>query len=288
MTPPRVSLVMPTRNRVRLLSQAIESCRKQTLTDWELIVVDDASTDETSALVQGVGDARISYIRQDRQQGSVAALNRGFAMARGQYLSWISDDDYYSCPEALKILADALDAQPEVGFVYAQYDMVDENGVFLRPARVEPPSGLDRDNYVGHAFLYRREVYATIGDYSPVYFLTEEYEYWLRVREKFSMKMLPQRLYCHRLHASSLTMSHREAQVQEMVARARKRFIPSWKQHYFLGETYYHQRRCLLALGNLVWSLVLRPFNRGGWRLLALIILPVALVNYVRNRRVSS
>jgi|GEM_PF-1485883 len=282
---PVVSIVIPTRNRVHFLPQAIHSCLMQTGVDIELIIVDDASIDGTTAFISALKEPRIVYVKQDRQCGSVAALNRGFRLARGQYLTWSSDDDYYSTAEAVAALAGVLEREPAVGFVYAHYDRVDEGGKFICEARVEDPPGLDRDNYVGHCFLYRRNVYETIGDYNPEFFLTEEYEYWLRIRQKFIMKRIPQRLYCHRMHPQSLTMTHREEQVQAMVARARKKFIPAWKQHFYLAETHYHTGYSLKAIGNAVLSLILNPINRAGWRILVLNVFPAAVITFVCGKK---
>ena len=279
----KVSIIIPTRDRVKLLPQSVASCLAQTFNGLEVVIVDDASSDGTGDWVRSQKDPRIVYIRQDQQRGMAASLNTGFKAARGQYLTWTSDDDYYSSTDALRIMTDFLDVEPTVDFVYAHYDRVDETGKFIGEARVEEPPLLDRDNYVGHCFLYRRGVYEAVGDYSPEAFLIEDYDYWLRVRERFVMKRIPERLYSHRMHPQSLTMTYRVEQVQAMVAKARKKYIPAWKQHFFLAETHYHARRRIKAAGNAAWSLVLNPCQRDAWRILALNVLPSGLVTGIRG-----
>ena len=87
---PLVSIVLPTHNGARYLEQAVQSCLDQTYRNWELIIVDDASTDETPALIARLvaADSRIRSIRNEVNQKLPGALNTGFAQARGEYLTW--------------------------------------------------------------------------------------------------------------------------------------------------------------------------------------------------------
>ncbi len=278
-----VSIVIPTKNRVGLLGQAIDSCLRQTYGALEVIVVDDASGDGTEAFVRGLADQRIVYVKQAKPQGSVAALNRGFALSQGEYLTWLSDDDFYAS-EAVATLVGALDARKDIDFVYAHYWMVDMGGGIMHPARVEDPDGLDVDNYVGHCFLYRRKVYEAIGDYHAEPFLAEEYEYWLRVRRRFNMLRLPVPLYCHRVHPSALTALHGEDRMQAAVARARRPFIPVWKHHFLVGRWHYHAGRRLKSLGHVLVAVVLRPWHVPAWRILALDLLPARAIAFLRRK----
>ena len=103
----RVSVVIPTHNRAGLLSQAIRSVLQQTHRDLELIIVDDASTDETRRTVERVNDARIRYVRHGRGQGGAAARNTGIRSATGDYVAFLDDDDEWEprkLEEQLKLL----------------------------------------------------------------------------------------------------------------------------------------------------------------------------------------
>jgi glycosyltransferase involved in cell wall biosynthesis len=108
---PRVSVIIPTHNRAELLSEAIESVLGQTYRDFELIVVDDGSTDRTSEVVSGIRDPRIIYQSQEKQERG-AARNNGVAMSRGEYLTFLDDDDWY-LPTKLELQVAALDARPD-------------------------------------------------------------------------------------------------------------------------------------------------------------------------------
>ena len=91
---PFFSVVIPTYNRAHLIKETIESVQKQTFSDWELIIVDDGSTDDTKSVVKSVDDKRIQYVFQENAERSVAR-NNGFRHAKGQYICFLDSDDYY-------------------------------------------------------------------------------------------------------------------------------------------------------------------------------------------------
>lgn len=113
------SIIITTYNRARLLPRAVESVRAQTHSDWELIIVDDGSTDDTETVVdKWRGDERIRYVKMSENQGASAARNRGIKEARGAFVMvWDSDDELY--PNALAMLAEARRAHPDAGIISA-------------------------------------------------------------------------------------------------------------------------------------------------------------------------
>lgn len=115
---PRVSVLMPTFKQAAFLPRALESLLAQTLTDWELIVLDDGSPDETAdVLAPYLADPRVRLIRFERNRGLGHALNVATREARGRYLAYLPSDDVYY-PDHLGTLADLLDARPEVDLAY--------------------------------------------------------------------------------------------------------------------------------------------------------------------------
>jgi glycosyltransferase involved in cell wall biosynthesis len=108
---PRVSVVIPTRNRRGLLVETIASVRRQEGVTWELLVVDDASTDDTAAYLAGLQDPRITVLTQAQASERSAARNRGLQAARGEFVMFLDDDDLLR-PAALLRLAEALDQAP--------------------------------------------------------------------------------------------------------------------------------------------------------------------------------
>ena len=98
---PVVSVIIPTYNRAHLIGRAIRSVLDQTYQDWELIVVDDASTDDIPGIVKGFTDGRVKYIRHDENKGAAAARNTGIQAARGAYIAFLDSDDEW-LPEKLE------------------------------------------------------------------------------------------------------------------------------------------------------------------------------------------
>ncbi len=215
----KVSVVLPTYNGSKYIRQSIESCLHQTFANFELLVVDDASKDDTAKIVNEYRDPRIRYFRHATNRGIAEGLNTGFQNSTGDYLTWTSDDNYYA-ENAIEAMVRFLQTYPQVDFVYAENYIVDEgnstwNGGTVR--RNEPPEALAINNYVGACFLYTRTVYETVGRYNPKTFLAEDYDYWVRVAKRFRMQRLFRRLYYYRFHADSLTSKCAAEEVREKV-----------------------------------------------------------------------
>ena len=111
---PAVSVVMPLYNRARTVGRAIDSVLKQNFVDFELIIVDDGSTDDGAEVVAGVGDKRIRLIRLGQNRGGNAARNHGVREARGRIISFLDSDDEY-LPNKLQTIVDTFDANPGLG-----------------------------------------------------------------------------------------------------------------------------------------------------------------------------
>jgi len=221
---PRVSIVLPTYNGTKYLAQSIQSVIDQTLTAWELIVVDDASAEDAYGIAAAFGDPRIHYVRNGANCRLPRSLNRGFALAAGQYLTWTSDDNWYA-PDALEKMAQVLDSSPRVAMVRTDMWRVDEHGN-KKLAGLDPPLWLASYNCIGACFLYRRIVLETVGLYDHRYALVEDYEYWLRVASRFAIASVVEPLYYYRIHSSSLTGQSAQGHIESLAAavRAEPRF----------------------------------------------------------------
>jgi len=200
----KISIVLPVYNGAKYLRGAIQSCLAQTHKDFELIIVDDCSTDATPQIVRSFHDERIVYLRNKVNQRLPRSLNIGFEAATGDYLTWTSDDNEYF-PDALEKMLQALRQEPTVAFVYADYWSLDE--ATGRKELVEVPETLKLDvkNGIAGCFLYSRKVYEQLGGYNPSYEMVEDYEYWIRIWRKFPVRRCARPLYLYRYHADSLT-----------------------------------------------------------------------------------
>ena len=131
-TAARVSVGLPVYNGQRFLEEAIDSILAQTFTDFELIISDNGSTDNTHAICTSYArrDCRIRYLRNDLNRGGAWNYNNVFAAARGEYFKWAAHDDVLS-PKFLERCVEALDSNPNAVLSYTETTVIDENGVFI-------------------------------------------------------------------------------------------------------------------------------------------------------------
>jgi glycosyltransferase involved in cell wall biosynthesis len=207
---PRVSVILPTYNQAEYLPLALDSIFQQTWRDFELIVVNDGSTDATPKILeryhsQYAGRCPFHVVHQANQK-LPRALNEGFRRARGEYLTWTSSDNVLH-PGMLEALVEALNHNPDVGLVYADWEEIDEAGRVLRTIETCDYNRLLllRLNFVNACFLYRRACQENVGFYDPEYIYAEDWEYWIRISRRFKMRRVPRVLYQYRTHAKSLT-----------------------------------------------------------------------------------
>lgn len=130
---PTVSIICRTYNQERYIRQTIQSVLNQTISNWELIVINDASTDNTESEILSFDDERIKYIRNEKNLGPLAGLNIGIAASSGKYITILDGDDLF-CSEKLEIQSKFLDANPKYGAVFSYIDVIDENGNPLNSA----------------------------------------------------------------------------------------------------------------------------------------------------------
>jgi glycosyltransferase involved in cell wall biosynthesis len=274
---PAVSIVLPTWNGAAHIREAVDSCRLQTYQDWELIIVDDASTDATPAMVEEfvASDRRIFSRRHAENLRLPAALNTGFAFARGRYLTWTSDDNSYQ-PDAIAELVRFMESRPNIGIVYSDFVRVDEGGRVLDCVEVGEPEGLAIDNCIGPCFLYRREVHERCGGYCEEMYLAEDFDFWLRASREFKLAPFHRPLYCYRIHPGSLTAQKRD-QVVASVDRTLARNLPliSWMAPAVRAKSFLHLARraqirhdwsAALKYGGRAFRLVSTPVENSPFR----------------------
>ncbi len=219
-----VSVVLPTYNGEKYLSQSIDSVLAQTYSDWELIIIDDGSTDRTEEIARSYADKdkRITYYKNPKNIQLPRSLNRGFAMSVGEYLTWTSDDNVYY-PDAFETMVKTLESDRELGFVFSSCDVIDADGKkvdeWIMPENMELRQIMGT-NIVGACFMYTRRVYAIVGDYNPSLFLAEDFDYWQRIFANFKVKPIEKTLYAYRRHAENLTSTRSQDEISRICERA--------------------------------------------------------------------
>jgi glycosyltransferase involved in cell wall biosynthesis len=215
---PRVSLLMSAYNRADYVAQAIKSVLAQTSPDFELLIWDDGSTDQTLAHAREASDndPRVQITAGDHV-GVIRALNTLAARARGEFIAWIDSDDALA-PLALAETIGVLDAAPDVGMVYTNYITMDEHG---RQGglgkRCQIPYSKDRlliDFMTFHFRLIRRAIWDQIGGLDPIAEIAEDYDLCLRVSEVSQIRHLPRALYIYRVHSQSISTQRRVDQIR--------------------------------------------------------------------------
>ena len=185
----RIAIVIPCYNGARFLPAAIESCLKQTMRDFELIVVDDASPDNCTDIADRYAerDGRIRVIRRAENGGVSEAFNTGYKAASAPYFTRLAQDDLFA-DDALATMVAFLDSHPDVGLTYCDYGTMDESG--KTTGRIIVPvadQALLFGNRVGLCVAWRREVWQRVGGFNREFDTAEDYEYWLRIWDQFSI-----------------------------------------------------------------------------------------------------
>jgi glycosyltransferase involved in cell wall biosynthesis len=186
MSTPRVTIALATRNRAAYLRQAIESCLAQTFPDFELLICDNASSDDTPQVVASFSDPRIRHVRNDHDLGMVANWNRCIELARGELIANLCDDDLM-LPDRLARQVAMFDADPELAVAHGDAEMIDSAGRQTGTwASREFGDGLLGALVCGHNYLVypsttiRRSLFDQIGGYADGYTIAADLDLWLR------------------------------------------------------------------------------------------------------------
>lgn len=222
---PKVSIVLPIYNGEKYMRQSIDSILCQEFTEWELIIVDDCSTDLTSEIADAYEkkDVRIRVIHNKDNKKLPETLNIGFREAHGECLTWTSDDNLYM-PNAIGEMYYKLISDENTKMVCADMKFIDANGTVIDQTKAYENDRMLYENCVGACFMYKREVLRQVGEYDPDMFCVEDYDYWIRVLLNFGeIKYLGQCLYHYRWHDSSLTFTKRE-KIRLQLCKLRERY----------------------------------------------------------------
>lgn len=222
---PLVSVIIPTRNRRAFLEEAIESVKAQTYPNWELVVVDDCSEDDTWAWLSSLEHSSIRAVRLERHSERSAARNRGLAEASGEYVLFLDDDDLLT-PRALECLMQAAERHPEAVGVAGAAVQFDGRGHRRRVSWVRrgwkgpvwPLVLWGWCIWQGQAVMRRHEVVAT-GGWNERLVSAEDHEFWLRLGFRG-----PTVLVCDPVLENRVHITRRRADTAEIESRFRRAF----------------------------------------------------------------
>ncbi|ETW97359.1 MAG: hypothetical protein ETSY2_44780 [Candidatus Entotheonella gemina] len=212
MQTPKVSVIIITYNRAQLLKTAMQTVFDQTFEDFELLIIDNGSPDDTENTVKSFHDPRVRYIKHAQNQGEGGARNTGVQHAEGEYIAFLDDDDEW-LPNKLQLQVELLDAQPkQVGFVHsALINFYADTGEELEKKRpVEAVSGKVFDRLLQENFVIlstvmaRKECFDAAGPFDLSIPAGLDYDMWVRISQTYEFAYIDTPLIKYRIHRNNL------------------------------------------------------------------------------------
>lgn len=242
---PRVSVVIPARNRATLIGTAIDSVLTQTFNDFELIVVDDGSTDDTVDVVRRYTDPRIRLVHNDRTPGIPGARNCGAKAANGHYIASLDSDDT-AYPERLTRQVDFLDRHENCAVVGSWTNWIDSDGRRLRKIKRRPARAADaaamlifNSSLAQPSAMIRTDVMREFY-YDEAFAMSSDYELWARMAPHHEMLSLPRVLVCCRNHGKRTTQA-KQQQIEAVQRTIQRRQLDRLGIEYTDDDVRRHQ-----------------------------------------------
>jgi glycosyltransferase involved in cell wall biosynthesis len=216
---PRVTVIIPTYNRSELLVKAVSSVLDQSFGDFELLVIDDCSPDDTRSKIEGIGDSRVAYFRNPENKGVSGSRNFGIERSRGEFIAFLDDDDEW-LPGKLEKQVKVLDESPSnVGLVYTGTLSVDlTTGELIETTIPRYKGNVLNDlaflNFIPtSSVLARRECFTRIGLFDENLSYGEDFDLWIRISTEFLIDYIQDPLVIHKDHPQTTTANYKKVAV---------------------------------------------------------------------------
>lgn len=296
---PRVSVIIPTYNRADLIGETIESVLNQTFDDFEIIIIDDGSTDSTKEVVRRF-DGPIKYLYQENR-GRSCARNKGFEASRGEYICFLDSDDLLdSC--MLERQVSLLDSNNDLGFVFSDYQFINRAGEMLPKPEVFRAHPLRRgrifrflirfDFICVSTVMARRDCINKAGLFDPLLEAAEDLDWLLRMTSLYGADYVPEQLCLFRKHDGNTPSTAIEDATVRVITKhlsdesAKRSLGDEWREIYFdlylMIANYHYNRRSMaparkyyfnalgfcssMARGLSIFNLILRSYLGGRAR----------------------
>ncbi|WP_416675827.1 glycosyltransferase family 2 protein [Egbenema bharatensis] len=227
---PTLSVLMSVYNGSTYLKESIDSILDQTFTDFEFLIIDDCSTDDSWQILQDYADrdGRIRLLQNQENLGLTKSLNRGLAVAEGNYIARQDADDV-ALPDRFQKQVQVLEQQPEVVLVSCEMEWIDAAGQSLGSmqrscqADLVPWHLLFYNHVGGHSqVLYRRQAALTAGGYDEARRYSQDYDLWSRLTKQGKIVILPEFLQLQRIHGQAISAQKKTEQEALSLAQTRK------------------------------------------------------------------
>lgn len=219
-----VSIVVPCYKGARYVADAIDSCLSQSYSHIEVIVVDDASPDDCHAIASryAQADPRVRVLRHEKNGGVARAFNTGFHNAQGAFHTRLAQDDRLK-PDAVGRMVRQLQEVPSAGLVYADMETIDDSGRVQSDVRLpSADAALTWGNGLGVCVMWRKSVWASVGEFDPTFDAAEDFDYWVRVAERFEITKVSAPLLQFRVHEAMGSIVHTRKQERASLAVRRR------------------------------------------------------------------
>ena len=270
---PTISVVIPAYNAEHTILETISSVQQQTFSDFELIVIDDGSTDRTLELLHSIKDSRLQIFPYENGGVSVAR-NRGISHAAGEFISFIDADDLWS-PDKLELQLAALQQHPEAGVAYSWTYFMDEKEGSRSFHPCEPVffegkvySDLLVNNFIasGSNILLRRQAVESVGEFDSKCNGAEDWDYCLRLATKWSFVLVPQlQVFYRRSSGSTSSKVEKMKKVCLVVLEKAYEVAPQSLQHLKKKSLAWIYQYCTDL--SLRYSTDIKGIQQAGWHL---------------------
>jgi glycosyltransferase involved in cell wall biosynthesis len=273
---PIVSVIIPTYNRANLVGKAIKSVLNQTYQNFEVIIVDDGSTDNTEDVVRGFPDKRVKYIKKyKKNKGISVARNLGIKVALGKYIALLDSDDEW-LPEKLDKQIKVFKSEfPEVGVVYSNTLYIDESGKNInrklrnsKKAEGYIYEDLLEKYCVGSpsSFLIKKECFDRVGLFDDLLSGQEDWDMWIRIAKYYKFTLIKIPLVKYWLHPNQIS-KNLEAKIitaKRILVKygneLQRRPYANSKHHFYIGNRLCHVGKTEIGKKYLLKSILLYPF----------------------------
>ncbi len=256
---PLVSVLMPVYNGAKYLAEAIESILQQTYTHFELVIVNDGSTDTSEQIILAYEDPRIRYVKNEENLGIVRTRNKLFTLAKGEYLA-IMDCDDVAYPQKLALQVSFLEQHPSYGLCGTWAKMIDEEQHIK--GYIQPPSEnnmirinlLFQSSFVQSTVVIRRQALGIL-QYDEDFPVAEDFDLWERLSRQTQMHNIPQFLLQYRSYSANISHS------KELLL-SNKRNVIIQRQLAQWGKVDAQLLQTVILVGNLLKLDQAFPFSR--------------------------
>ena len=210
---PTITVIIPAYNAMVFLPETLESVLQQTWTDFEVLIVNDGSTDHIASWVSEAADPRVKLISQENK-GLSEARNTGINHAQGEYIAFLDADDLWESTKLEKQIQ-CFETKPEIGLVYTWTQLVDETG---KPTGVKYDSQLEGDVWQqilvgdivcsGSSAMVRRSCFDQVGVFDPNLSAAEDFDMWTRIAAHYPFAVVKEFLLNYRQHSSNMSRNH--------------------------------------------------------------------------------